>query len=171
MRYLLLIVLIVSLAGCRTTEANYRSAYERAKAGRDSATAFENTIYGASRQEVGSRRIVADGDTAMMRTFYVAVTPEGGGVAEWLHSYNVVVGQYKQKFNAFSMRERLAEGGYPRSFVVNTGEPYYYVVLSSHRDGTEALKALRSIPAGLPVAVKSPCPFILQAARVIHRDE
>ena len=69
--------------------------------------------------------------------------------------------QFKQRFNAVSMRDRLAGSGYPRAFVVQNGEPYYYVVLSSHDTQAEAVKALKSIPTGFPVAMKAPLPYIL----------
>lgn len=147
---------------CKTTEANYRSAYDKAIAGRDSATAIDQTIYGTHRRSIGSRMaITASGDTAEVRTQRVAVTENGGGTKESLHPYNVVVGQFKQQFNAKSMRQRLTDSGYPSAFVVQNGEPYYYVVLSSHDTEAEAIKAANSIPEKFPIAMRSPLPFIL----------
>lgn len=162
MRRLLAIILIAAaLGGCKTSEANYRAAYEKAVAGRDSSDAIENTIYGAKRRDMDSRMIIAGGDSVEARVQRVAVTEGGGGISEYLHAYNVVVGQFKQRFNAVSMRDRLAGSGYPRAFVVQNGEPYYYVVLSSHDTQAEAVKALKSIPTGFPVAMKAPLPYIL----------
>lgn len=162
MRRLLIIPLMAAgLMSCKTSEANYRAAYEKTIAGRDSADAIENTIYGANRRSFDARQIIADGDTAEARVQRVVVTDGGGGVAEWLHPYSVVVGQFKQEFNAKSMRERLANAGYTRSFVVQTAEPYYYVLLSSHDTQAEAIKAMKDIPSGFPVAMKAPLPYIL----------
>lgn len=162
MRQLLAIMLLAGiLAGCKTSEANYRAAYEKAIAGRDSADAIENTIYGAGRRAPDSRMIIADGDTAEARIQRVSLTAGGGGINEYLHPYNVVVGQFKQAFNAISMRNRLAESGYPRAFVVENAEPYYFVVLSSHDSQSEAVQALRTIPGDFPVTMKAPLPYIL----------
>lgn len=147
---------------CKTTEANYRSAYDKAIAGRDSATAIDQTIYGTHRRSIGSRvAITAGGDTAEVRTQFVSVTEGGGGSKENMHPYNVVVGQFKQQFNAKSMRQRLADAGYLQAFVVQNGEPYYYVILSSYETEAEAIKALNSIPQKFPITLRSPLPFIL----------
>lgn len=159
--FILLAGALLGIASCKTSEENYRAAYEKAIAGRDSLTALDNTIYGAGRRNMGSRTAVAGADTAEVRTARVAVTDGGGGIREWLHPYSVVVGQFKQLFNAHSMRERLADAGYPRAFVVETAEPYYYVILSSHDSQSEAIHALAAIPSDFPVAMKAPLPFVL----------
>lgn len=167
MKTFLKIVLAVAAAGtmmvsCKTSEANYRAAYEKAVAGRDSLTALDQTIYGAHRRSMGSREMAVGTDTVEVKVQRVRVTEGGGGIREWLKPYSVVVGQFKQLFNAKSMRERLADSGYPRAFVVETGEPYYFVVLSSHPTAEEAVEALKAIPADFPVAMKAPLPFILK---------
>lgn len=154
------LLLAIAATSCKTTEENYRSAYEKAIAGRDSVAAIDNTVYGAHRN-MDTRVAVAGADTADIRTIHVAVTEGGGGIREYLHPYSVVVGQFKQLFNARSMRERLADGGYPRAFVVETAEPYYYIILESYATQAEAVKAAANLPSSLPVAVKAPCPFVL----------
>ncbi len=164
MKHLLSISIIIAaiLASCKTTEANYRAAYEKAVAGRDSLTAIEQTIYGAHRRNMESKELALGGDTVELRIKRVKVTEGGGGINEWLKPYSVVVGQFKQEFNAKSMRERLADSGYPRTFVVETGEPYYYVVLSSHTSAEEAIAAIKSIPEDFPIRFKPPLPFVLK---------
>lgn len=157
--------LLAVLGSCKTTEANYRAAYERAVSGRDSLATIESTVYGAHRRSMGSRVFVMGADTFEVRSQRVRVTDGGGGITENLRPFNVVVGQFKQLFNARSMRERLADNGYPSAFVVETAEPYYYVVLSSHNEQAAAAAALRDIPASFPVAIKPPLPFILQTSR------
>lgn len=150
----------VAFGSCKTTEANYRAAYERAIAGRDSAaTAFNETIYGAVRN-ANSHDVVVAGDTAEMQVQRVIVT-QGQGNAADLRSYNIVVGQFKLLFNASSMRQRLVDAGYATTMVVETAEPYYYVVLSSHDEIGAAMKAIRGIPSDFPIAMREPLPFIL----------
>ncbi len=157
-----LALIALATSSCKTTEANYRAAYDKAIAGRDSATAIDKTIYGTHRRNIGSRlSVTASGDSAEVRTRQVAITEGGGGVSEWLRPYNVVVGQFKQAFNAKSMRERLADSGFPKSFVVQNGEPYYFVILSSHDTEAEAVKAANAIPSNFPITLHSPLPYIL----------
>lgn len=166
MKNILIVALLAFAAvACKTTEANYRQAYDRAVAGRDSADAIENTVYGAHRRAMGTRQMIVAGDTFDIRSQRVALTEGGGGIRENLRPFNVVVGQFKQLFNARSMRERLVDAGYPGTFVVETAEPYYYVVLSSHADAGQAAAALKAIPAKFPVVMKAPLPFILQTSR------
>jgi len=157
-----LALIALATSSCKTTEANYRAAYDKAIAGRDSATAIDKTIYGTHRRNIGSRlSVTATGDSAEVRTQRVAVTEGGGGEREWLRPYNVVVGQFKQAFNAKSMRERLANSGFSDAFVVQNGEPYYFVILSSHDTETEAVKAANSISTNFPIILHSPLPYIL----------
>lgn len=157
-------VVAVVAGSCKTSEANYRAAYDRAVAGRDSTGGVESTVYGAQRT-MSARMAIIGGDSVEIRYQRLAVTEGGGAIRETLKPYNVVVGQFKQLFNARSMRERLVDSGYPSAFVAETSEPYYFVILSSHADAASALKALRDIPAGFPVRMKAPLPYILQTGR------
>jgi len=159
---LAILILVLAIVSCKTTEANYRAAYEKAMAGRDSLTAIDQTIYGAHRRSMGSKEITVGNDTVEVKIQKVSITEGGGGIREWLRTYSVVVGQFKQVFNAKSLRERLVDSGHSGAFVVETGEPYYFVILSSHNSAEEAVKALKSIPKDFPAAMKEPLPFILK---------
>lgn len=157
------VLTILAVGGCKTSEANYRAAYERTVESRDSRTSLDSTIYGGHRRSMNSRELVVGADTVEVRTQRVKVTEDGGGIREYLKPYNVVVGQFKQLFNAQSLRTRLADNGYPRAFVVETAEPYYYIVLSSHDTDTEAAAAVTALrrETEFPVAMRSPLPFVL----------
>lgn len=161
--FLAVLLAAVAAGGCKTSEANYRAAYERAVANRDSRTALDSTIYGSQRHSLDTRVLTLGDSTFDVRTQRVSVTEDGGGLREYLKPYNVVVGQFKQLFNAQSMRNRLAYSGYPRAFIVQTAEPYYYIVLSSHDTDTEAAHAISELRAvsDFPVVMRSPLPYIL----------
>lgn len=158
---------LCGLASCKTSEANYKAAYDKAVAGRDSLTAIENTIYGRHRRAVTSNIAVAGNDTVEMITARVSVTEGGGGIRENLRPYSVVVGQFKQLVNAKSMRERLVDAGYPTAFVVQTAEPYYYIILNSYTDKGQAVKAAAETAASssFPIAMKEPMPMVLYVPR------
>lgn len=168
---LTLTALCVAVSACRTTEANYRAAYERAMAGRDSATAIDSTIYGKHRREFTTVQVrLADGSTRDVTVQRVKLTDNIGVPHEYLKRYNVVVGRFKQVFNARSMRERLVDKGFPRAMVLETAEPYYYVVLNSYGTADEAFAAIDSLPEGA-IAMRPPMPYVLDAtaARTLRR--
>ncbi len=159
--FLLLVVFATLLPSCKTSEANYRAAYERTIAARDSAAADENetAIYGRGRM-LSANTIVVGTDTIECITQRVVVS-ENAGSADIHGKFNVVVGQFKQSFNAMSMRSRLVTAGYEQAIVVQNGEPYYYVILSSHTERQDAINALKAIPADFPIRMRSPLPYLL----------
>lgn len=158
-----LIAVCAAMSGCRTSEANYRQAYERAMAGRDSAMAIDSTIYGRYRRDFTTQQVqLAGGRTADVIVQRVKLTDGMGVPPEYLRRYNVVVGRFKQIFNARSMRERLADSGFPRAMVLETAEPYYYVVINSFATADEAFAAMDSIAEGA-IAMRPPLPYVLDA--------
>ena len=163
MRKLVYIFLaLVAMTACKTNENNYREAYERTMA-RDSArTDFDETIYGRYRREARNTVLTDDsGDTAKVTVMRVYVTADGGGIRESLKKYNVVVAGFKQLLNANSMRQRFQDGGYPGAFVVETPEPYYYVVAQSFIDLAPAKAACAKLRESTPVTLRAPYPYIL----------
>lgn len=167
MRYLPFFLILLLLGSCKTTEENYRTAYDKAIVGRDSAMAFDSTIYGRHRRNVDSRYVTAgNGDTVEVKTMHVKITPDGGGIAEWLAPYSVVVGQFKTLTNARSLRERVVEAGYPRAFIVENAEPYYYIILSSWATEREAVDAAAQLlHSEYPFPMRAPLPYVLHKAR------
>lgn len=152
-------VLACCLWACKPTEQNYRAAYETAMAGRLSA----DSIDGGVRPMPGSgaeRAVIGGAEVGVVREF-VAVTPDGGGISEYVKRYCVVAARFKQKFNALSMRERLAENGYPGAFVVQTGAPEYFVVAGSTADAQEAARLVRRLEAEKDCPPQRGCPLVL----------
>lgn len=154
----------VVLGGCKTTEANYRSAYEKAVEAQADQTDIDDTIYGNVRRQTNRHEIaLSDGKTIAVETMRVRTTENGGAVPENLKRYNIVAGQFKQLFNAQSLRKRLADN-YSGAFIVETAEPYYYVVAESYDNINDAAAALARIRDAKPVPMKEPLPFILERA-------
>lgn len=151
------------LAGCRTSEANYRAAYLSTIAARDSSDTFDSSVYSTVRRQMGTTTVESPDGPIEVKTQMVKVTADGGATPEKLHRYNVVVGQFKQAFNAKSMRTRVADGGYPGAFVVETAEPYYFVVAGSFDDAPSAAKLMAKVASDGSLTLKAPCPFILDA--------
>ena len=110
--------------------------------------------------------VTQSGDTLMLLTEPVALTPEGGATHETLRRYNVVVGQFRQIFNAKAMLARLREGAYPDAIILNTRLPLYYVITNSVATQEEAVKALRNVEADTTLRLASPLPFVLRPAHL-----
>lgn len=154
----------LSLPACKTTEANYRAAYETAKE-RNRSGDLDSTVYARIRQEARPSAVKVGSDTLPLVTQNVKLTPiEGVEAAPTLRRYNLVVAQFKQIFNARSMRMRLVEAGYPDALIVETREPLYYVVAASYDNAAAALKGLNDIKAAQPLVLREPFPWILQPA-------
>lgn len=157
------VALTVAVTSCKTTEKNYREAYEKAVADNDrGVTDFDKTIYNRYRGQARDVTANVDGRTVNTRMMQVKVTPDGGGIREWLRKYSVVVAGFKQIFNARSMQKRFVDAGYARTFLVENGEPYYYIVIDSSDDLTPMVNLADSLSAASPVPLKEGFPYILQ---------
>lgn len=151
---------------CHPTEESYRNAYLTAKNGGDGvdATPFDSTIYSAQRRQADTRTVATPYGSVDVRTQHVRITDGGGGIPQSLRRYNVVAAQFKQRFNAISMRERLVDDeNIAAAIVVETAEPYYYVIAGSYANADSAYAALDRLRRRNIAAVRPPCPFILDA--------
>ncbi len=157
---------VVVMNSCKTSEKNYRQAYEQTMVARDSsARDFDETIYGRYRQQLHRTSMVLGGDTLDIRTQSIRLTEGGGGVAEPIKKYMVVVGEFKQLFNARSLRERLVAKGYSGAFIVETGEPYYYVIALAFDGAEQALEEVKKLKKNPPFKLRGDLPFVLSPTR------
>lgn len=162
--FLLLFLLI--LAGCKTTESNYRQAYETAVNKNRESSGIDSTIYAKIRNSAQTSDLIVGGDSLPVRTEYIGYTDDGGASRETIGRYNIVVGQFKQIFNARQMRARLQAGGYEGAFIVHTREPLYYVCTSACATPEEALEAYRRVLTDKSIVLRSPLPFLLHPAHI-----
>ncbi len=114
------------LTSCKTTEENYRAAYEIA-AERKANTSVDRNMSGFIEREkrLGQIQVVA-GDSVRVVTERVNIVD---GETANLHKYCVVVGDFKQVFNARSFSKRINEAeGSAYSYVIKNSQDVYYVV-------------------------------------------
>ena len=163
--YILALCGLVMVA-CKPNRAAYKATYESTLAKRDSLTAIEKTIYGNFREMARTTRIPLSGDTLEVRTERISFTKGEGAVRDSVLRYNVVVGRFKQIFNARQMRQRLMTIGYPKAFILNNGEPQYFVVASTWSTAQGALDGLNEVKADTALKMKEPLPFVLEAAHL-----
>lgn len=161
---LFMILAACLLAACKPTEANYRQAYDAAMATRN--TEEGDTIFNGMRRNMDQQEMVVGADTASFISQWVKITEGGGGINEYIRKYCVVAGQFKQAFNAKSMRERLVENGYPGAFVVQNSEPYYYVIAASYAEPQAAIEMLQKLRNDKSLKLRAPLPFILRPSQI-----
>ncbi|MCI9607332.1 MAG: SPOR domain-containing protein [Muribaculaceae bacterium] len=162
MKQIFLAAIAVALlaTGCKTNEANYRAAYEVAK---NKQTQAEDGIGGAPVQRFEQPKPhTVDGVTLMMRSEPIAYPKDGGATRDNVKTYNVVVGQFRQIFNARQMRQRLMDNGYPDAMIVQNREPVYYVIALSCATPAEAAQAIERVKGDARIALRSPLPYILK---------
>lgn len=160
-------LMIAMLAvGCKTNEANYRQAYETAKEGMKNKNAIDSTIYSRIRNNAQTTNLIVGNDTLGVRTEHIAIPQDGGMTRERLKRYNVVVGQFKQIFNARQMRERLQNSGYADAFIINTAEPLYYVCTQTCTTADEAVHELEKVKNDKSIVLREPLPFLLRPAHI-----
>jgi len=157
------VIIVLLAAGCKTNEANYRQAYETAVNKNRHSSGADSTIY-ANMHDNKERMsdLVVDGDSLPMRTEYIGYTDEGGASRETVKKFNVVVGRFRQVFNAREMRARLIASGYSDAFIVNTREPLYYVCTATCPTAEEAAVELWRVKNDKSIVLRPPLPFILR---------
>lgn len=160
------VVFLSLTTACRPSEKHYRSVYESTLAMRDSIRAVEETIYGKYRNRVGQTSMSVGKDTLWIATEPIGYTEGLGGSDSTVSRYNIVVGRFKQVFNAKEMRNRLLSHGYPEAMVFQNREPMYYVVARSVKSPVDAISALREVEADTTLHLRDPLPYVLRPAHL-----
>lgn len=155
-------IAILALSGCKTSEQNYRQAYEIAK--NANTDGIDSTIYARIRQEAVPSAILADGDTIRMQTELVTLFKDANSPVS-AKQYGVVVNQFKQIFNAKALRNRLHASGYPEAYIVQTSEPLYYVIVADFDDVNQAGAMMKKLAKDTNLGIRPPFPWILRNPR------
>ncbi len=147
-----------TLTGCKTTEENYRSAYEIAKAKKTEGLT-EGEIAGMAREEAAPKSVYK-GDSIPLKGMYVKLA-ESANVTAPL-TYNVVVASFKQRFNARSVYNRLREGGYPDALILADRDETYFIAAQTTASLDSAVATLHALEKESPVALRAPFPYIIR---------
>ncbi|MDE6176056.1 MAG: SPOR domain-containing protein [Paramuribaculum sp.] len=157
---------VSGMTSCKTTEQNYKSAYEVAKARQNDNGGLDSTVYSRLRPQGKGAAMAVGSDSLAFNTVTIGYTADCGASAETVKRYNIVVGQFKQIFNAKAMRKRLIDQGYEGAMVVHTREPLYYVIASSCATPEEALAELRRVGDDGRLKLKEPFPWVLRPSHL-----
>lgn len=143
--------------GCKTTEANYRSAYEKALEKRNEGLSADEIA--AFAREEAIPRTVFRGDSIPLRGAYVKCV--AGGVGGQVLPYSVAVATFRQKFNAESVFKRLQAAGFSRAALLIDKDEHYLVVATTDSTLETAVGEFRRVESSSPVPMRSPFPYIL----------
>lgn len=144
-RYFPFIAVLLLLAGCKTTEANYRAAYQtvlaKQQADREQSSADIAALgveaVGAVARQQRPQIYIATGDT--IPTWPVALRMPD--FERTVPQFSVAVNQFEQKFNATAMTKRLQQNGFDKAFMAQAAGPVYYVITAA-TDSIEAVAPL-----------------------------
>lgn len=156
--YALCLLFLVTITSCHSNEQNYKAAYDKAmEKYRDGVGAEE---YERILAEKLKPNAVVNGDSIKLETMHVNVTDDSVSV---LKQYSVIVAQFKQKFNAITMRDRLhKEEGFPSYVLFGGPEKKYFVVVKGFDELDVATAFLKSIDNSVKMKILEPKAWILE---------
>lgn len=123
-------MMLLSAASCKTTEENYKAAYDIAVKKQESGAGRDVSSYISRERRLNEYKQVGT-DSVRIVIEHVSVVDGPVNNAE---KYGVVVGEFKQVFNARSYRDRInnAENSLETpAFVVMNAMKQYYVIYRS----------------------------------------
>lgn len=142
-----------ALSGCRTTEANYRAAYDATKAKQVVADADdgldENTrrLLNINKKQHQYIQIVGT-DTLNITTVFANFQE---GPVSHLPEFSVVANAFSQRFNAQALLKRLRDIGFKDAYIFETATPDYYVAAGGSDNVNDIPKIRESLAkAGNP---------------------
>ncbi len=159
------VVASMTITGCKTSEENYKAAYEIARQKKEDASGVGSDVYDKMKKEAIDTRLIVAGDSLPMNTVNVNVAAQSIEPTE-VKQYNVVINGFKQVFNAKSQVTRLKAAGYAGAFLLENSDAMYYVVAGSYPTAEEAAAAYNNIVKDKNVVMKAPYPWILRPARL-----
>ncbi|MDE5934614.1 MAG: hypothetical protein K2K33_10240 [Muribaculaceae bacterium] len=153
------VAVVMLLSGCKTTEANYKAAYETAREKNASTigTEVDSAIAGED-----SPKEQTFGDVVLPtigRRLYAVKADGADSVNPKL--YNVAVARFRQLFNARSLCARLREGGFEGAFLAMDKDRDYYVLTGTTSEAQEASVLLSETVASDVFKPKTPFPCVI----------
>lgn len=164
-KYISVVVLLLMVASCRTTEENYRGAYELAK---QSEEKQDSLVANLIANEQAPKVVKVGDETIKMRKEYVSMVADEGVSRDMLKRYNIVVGRFRQVFNARSMASRMSSLGY-KAYVLVDRTPAYFVAVASTDSIDEALQLYKNVASDTQVVYKAPFPWVLESAQYMRQ--
>lgn len=157
----------LTLAGCKTTESNYRQSYEAAVQKRNAdeadAESVASTIHNKIMETSSPYMHTENGKSALYLEGNVWQTLDTE--RNPMKRYSVVVGAMRQQFNAKSFCTRLEDNGC-HSYVIQNGAKDYFVVAKGFDTFEEAADYVNNIDSHLKIKIPLKEPFIMRSIRL-----
>ena len=151
----------LALVGCKTTEENYKAAYDKAVARTQENVGQE--AYDKVQAEKRRYTEVVNGDSVRIVRAFTNIVD---GAPSDVRKYSVVVAVFDQLINARSYRDRLREQeGFESYVVLNNADKKYHVILQGFDDKPQAAAFIRNLqdnPAFIKMKILVPIPWILE---------
>ena len=142
------LVASIALVSCKSSESNYRKAYEKAKAEEQNRQETEPVAVTPVVTPVQTQQNQSiNQDASNLRQEKLNV--QNGGV---LKAFNVVCGSFKSLDNANNLRNTLVNQGYSAQVAQNPDTGMYRVIASSFDDRNSAETSRNALRAKYPDA-------------------
>lgn len=153
-----IIVLALGVASCHSTEANYKAAYDKAMEKHQEGVGAET--YAKIQAERVRFTEVINGDSVRLVAMHVNEFKDNNNPAQ---RYSIVVGEFKQIFNAQNYANRLQQEEGFASYVLYGGpDMKYYVVIKGFDDKEIAAAFLKGMGKKVKMKILEPLPWILE---------
>ena len=135
------ICMILSLGSCKPKQSAYKAAYEQAKA-KETTAPVETVTQPASEEATP----VSKPRTSNVSTRAERINAAEGEDASMLKRYSVVIGSFKNKTNAYSLKERMQKAGY-NAVLGENEQGMLRVIVTSFDDKADAADSRDAIKA------------------------
>lgn len=146
------------LSACHSSEANYKTAYDKAVERTREKTGTE--LYDLQKAERMAATTIVNGDSVrLLRTFGNIVD----GTQEQFKTYSVIVAEFDQVINARSYCSRLHnKEGFESYIVYTNADKKYCVATQGFEDRAIAAAFLKNLKRYMKMKILVPRPWILQ---------
>lgn len=134
------VLMSLVMTSCKTSEENYKAAYDIAASKQRSGVDNKVSAFIEREKRLGEVRVVS-GDSIRFTSQYVSPLDEENTE---IHKYGIVVGDFKQKFNATSYRNRINnETGENTAYIVVGQDKNYMVIYKGFDTKEEAAEFMK----------------------------
>ncbi len=167
-RSLTALAILMTTGACKTSEANYKAAYDTVVAHqREMNGDIDTPELQATGTSTPRLTEVSNGITLPLATEWlgsVTKEPDVTPMNEYKR-YNIAVARFRQLFNARQMLQRLRASDYPGASILRSKDAYYVSTFSTNLPDS-ALTELGRVKTDTSLVIKSPYPFVLRPAQL-----
>ena len=122
-----------TLGSCKSKSSAYKTAYEQAKSNDNDRWDIEEDTEVLTSEEISYESVKQE-----------KITPASGEDVSGLKRYSVVIGSFKNRTNAFALKERMADEGY-KPVIAENDSGMLRVIVTSFDDRNEASRSRDNI--------------------------